>query len=80
MGADAVLGAVGGGLGVLERVADPPLEPFDGAISAEHGIGTEKLKWLPVSRSEAEIELMKTLKRSLDPGNILNPGKVVSLN
>lgn len=53
------------------------LAPFDGAISAEHGIGLEKREYLPVSRSAAEIELMKLLKRTLDPKNILNPGKVV---
>jgi len=53
------------------------LTPFAGAISAEHGIGLEKRAYLPVSRSEAEIELMKTLKRTLDANNILNPGKVV---
>ncbi|MGI9202770.1 MAG: FAD-linked oxidase C-terminal domain-containing protein, partial [Woeseiaceae bacterium] len=48
-----------------------------GAISAEHGIGLEKREWLSISRTAAEIELMKTLKRTLDPGNILNPGKVI---
>lgn len=53
------------------------LAAFDGAISAEHGIGLEKRAYLPVTRSDAEIELMKTLKRALDPNNILNPGKVV---
>lgn len=56
------------------------LIPYRGAISAEHGIGLEKREWLPISRTGAEIELMKTLKRSLDPSNILNPGKVVSLD
>lgn len=55
------------------------LAPFDGAISAEHGIGLEKRAYLPISRSDAEIELMKTLKRTLDPNNILNPGKVVDV-
>ena len=53
------------------------LIPYAGAISAEHGIGLEKRAYLPVSRSEAEIALMKTLKRTLDPQGILNPGKVV---
>ena len=53
------------------------LAEFDGAISAEHGIGLEKRAYLPITRSESEIELMKTLKRALDPNNILNPGKVV---
>jgi FAD/FMN-containing dehydrogenase len=56
------------------------LEPYRGAISAEHGIGIEKKAWLSVSRSDAELELMRTLKRSLDPRNILNPGKVISLD
>ena len=56
------------------------LVPFGGAISAEHGIGLEKKPYLPISRTEEEIELMKTLKRSLDPKNILNPGKVVSID
>lgn len=53
------------------------LLPFHGAISAEHGIGLEKREYLPVSRSAAEIALMKSLKATLDPRNILNPGKVL---
>jgi FAD/FMN-containing dehydrogenase len=64
----------------IERDIYETLKPFGGAISAEHGIGIEKRAWLPVSRSEAEIELMRTLKKSLDPRNILNPGKVISLD
>ena len=67
-------------LDLIERHVYEALEPFSGAISAEHGIGTEKMRWLPVSRSADEIELMRTLKRALDPANILNPGKVVSLD
>ena len=55
------------------------LRPFAGAISAEHGIGLEKRTWLPVSRTAAEIELMRSLKRMLDPKDILNPGKVVGV-
>jgi FAD/FMN-containing dehydrogenase len=53
------------------------LTPFAGAISAEHGIGLEKRAYLPISRTQAEIELMIRLKRMMDPSNILNPGKVV---
>jgi FAD/FMN-containing dehydrogenase len=48
-----------------------------GSISAEHGIGTHKRPWLGVSRSEAEIGMMRTLKTALDPRGILNPGRVV---
>jgi FAD/FMN-containing dehydrogenase len=48
-----------------------------GTISAEHGIGTLKKPWLAHARSPEEIALMRTLKRALDPDNLLNPGKVV---
>jgi FAD/FMN-containing dehydrogenase len=56
-----------------------PLQAIAGSISAEHGIGTEKRARLPISRSAIEIELMRTLKRTLDPKNILNRGKVIEL-
>lgn len=62
---------------VVETHIYEALLPFRGAISAEHGIGLEKRRWLPISRSAAEISLMRMLKRTLDPTNILNPGKVV---
>lgn len=48
----------------------------DGVISAEHGIGMEKKSYLSVSRSPAEIALMKTIKQALDPHNLLSPGKI----
>ena len=44
-----------------------------GSISAEHGIGTAKKAFLHLSRSEAEIEAFRAIKRALDPGGILNP-------
>lgn len=47
-----------------------------GSISAEHGIGLLKKEYLDYSRTPAEIALMKTLRRALDPKGILNPGKV----
>ncbi|MBT8058244.1 MAG: FAD-binding oxidoreductase, partial [Gammaproteobacteria bacterium] len=48
-----------------------------GVVSAEHGIGLEKREWLSCSRSPEELELMRTIKRALDPKNILNPGKIL---
>jgi len=54
-----------------------PLKQFNGAVSAEHGIGLEKKAWMPVSRSSAELELMRRLKRALDPKGLLNRGKVI---
>ena len=50
---------------------------FGGTVSAEHGIGTVKKKWLGHARSAAEIALMNTIKKALDPQGLLNPGKVV---
>jgi FAD/FMN-containing dehydrogenase len=64
----------------IEKHVYESLIPYKGAISAEHGIGLEKKPYLSISRNDEEIELMKSLKRSMDPKNILNPGKVVSLN
>jgi FAD/FMN-containing dehydrogenase len=52
------------------------LQPVGGSVSAEHGIGTEKLDYLPLSRTDAEIALMQRLKTALDPKGILNPGKI----
>ena len=53
-----------------------PLQPIGGSVSAEHGIGTEKLNYLALSRNPAEIALMQRLKAALDPRGILNPGKI----
>jgi FAD/FMN-containing dehydrogenase len=52
---------------------------FGGSISAEHGIGILKRPYLKMSRTEEEIETMRTLKRALDPKNILNPGRIFTL-
>lgn len=52
---------------------------FGGSISAEHGIGVSRRPYLAWTRSEAELALMKRLKNSLDPGDILNPGKLFTL-
>lgn len=53
-----------------------PLSEYGGSISAEHGIGVHKKKYLSYSRSSEEIALMKLIKSTLDPTNLLNPGKI----
>ena len=53
------------------------IRDLGGSISAEHGIGVEKLGFLSWSRSEVEIEMMRTLKQAFDQHNLLNPGKVL---
>jgi len=61
----------------IERCVYEPLGKRNGSVSAEHGIGLEKQPWLPLSRSPAELELMRRLKQTLDPKGILNPGRVL---
>lgn len=53
---------------------------FKGSISAEHGIGTLKRDFLHHSVSPSALDLMRTLKKTLDPNNLLNPGKLISMN
>ena len=48
-----------------------------GSISAEHGIGVLKRDLLPAVKDKVALEMMRALKRTLDPNGILNPGKVL---
>lgn len=50
---------------------------FKGSVSAEHGIGVLKKKAISYSRAAEEMHLMRAIKASFDPKNLLNPGKVV---
>jgi len=61
----------------VEAVVYEPLAAVGGSVSAEHGIGLEKKPWLGLSRSPAELALMRRLKETLDPRGILNPGKIL---
>lgn len=57
----------------VDAIVYNALVPFAGSMSAEHGIGTLKNHWLRISRNPAEIALMRTIKRAIDPANRLNP-------
>ncbi len=48
-----------------------------GSISAEHGIGLAKRRWLPLTREPADIAAMRAIKQALDPAGILSPGRVL---
>jgi len=54
---------------VLSAVSD-----MGGTISAEHGIGVAKVPWLPLIRSETELQLASTVRSGFDPVGIMNPG------
>ena len=53
------------------------VKKYGGSISAEHGIGVMKRDLLPTVKDPVALDLMRGLKRMLDPKNILNPGKVL---
>ncbi len=77
-----VIGKSHESIALINKINDrvyQPLTAIGGSISAEHGIGVHKKNYLHISRSPEEIQLMKTLKHTLDPHNILNPGKVLDL-
>lgn len=59
-----------------DRVTDAVLQLVarrHGSISAEHGIGTAKRRWLTLVRSATEIDAFRAIKRALDPDGVLNP-------
>jgi FAD/FMN-containing dehydrogenase len=57
----------------LQLVAD-----HGGTISAEHGVGVAKARWLHLTRTPEEIAAMRAIKAALDPGGLLNPGAVLA--
>lgn len=63
----------------VEAIVYDALRKRGGSVSAEHGIGLEKRDYLSWSRSAEEVALMRLLKATLDPRNILNPGKVLEV-
>jgi FAD/FMN-containing dehydrogenase len=71
-------------IGVPEDAADEAMDTalrlvveHGGSISAEHGIGRLKRRWLPLQRSAADIAAMRAIKRALDPSGILSPGTLL---
>ncbi len=61
----------------IEALVYEPLEALKGSVSAEHGIGLEKREYLPLSRNEIELSIMRQMKKLLDSNGIMNPGKVL---
>ncbi|HEY2254685.1 MAG TPA: FAD-binding oxidoreductase [Variovorax sp.] len=53
------------------------VEKFGGSFSAEHGVGSLKVETLEKHKSPVALEMMRAIKRGIDPQNILNPGRVL---
>ena len=63
----------------ITRAVNDLITSMGGSISAEHGIGIEKIDELAHYRSRTELDIMRTIKRALDPKNIMNPCKILRL-
>jgi len=53
------------------------VQKYNGSIAAEHGVGVFKAEELAARKSPVEMELMRSVKRALDPDHIMNPGKIL---
>ena len=62
-----------------ERLIERALA-MDGTCTGEHGVGQGKMKYLVAEHGAAALAVMASIKRALDPQNILNPGKIVALS
>lgn len=79
MSVEAVLadGSVVHGLEDLDEAILRLVAAHGGSIAAEHGVGVAKAKWLPLTRSQADLDAMWAVKRALAPAEILNPGVIL---
>ncbi len=63
--------------GFMHRLVERALA-MEGTCTGEHGVGQGKIKYLEGEHGGAALAMMRTLKRALDPDNIMNPGKILS--
>jgi D-lactate dehydrogenase (cytochrome) len=61
-----------------ERLVERALA-MDGTCTGEHGVGQGKMKYLVAEHGDAALAAMVSIKRALDPQNVMNPGKIVAL-
>lgn len=63
----------------IQAMVYAEVERLNGSISAEHGVGQQKVDYLQGHRGNAAFHLMQSIKKAIDPNNLMNPGKVINL-
>ncbi len=63
----------------IQALVYAEVEKLNGSISAEHGVGQQKVDYLLGHRGAVAYEVMRAVKQALDPHNLMNPGKVIAL-
>ncbi|WP_046863064.1 FAD-binding oxidoreductase [Microvirga massiliensis] len=66
------------GIAFVDRLVERALA-MEGTCTGEHGVGQKKMKFLESEFGPVALDLMRTLKRAIDPHNIMNPGKIFSV-
>ncbi|WP_349370794.1 FAD-linked oxidase C-terminal domain-containing protein [Salinarimonas sp.] len=61
----------------VDRLVERALA-MEGTCTGEHGVGQKKMRYLEAEHGPAALELMRAIKRAIDPHDIMNPGKVVA--
>jgi FAD/FMN-containing dehydrogenase len=61
----------------VNRIVHDSVHRFGGSISAEHGLGALKRDEICRYKTDTELDLMRAIKRAIDPLNLMNPGKVI---
>jgi D-lactate dehydrogenase (cytochrome) len=62
---------------LIDRLVERALA-MEGTCTGEHGIGQKKMKYLEIEHGAEALDLMRALKRAIDPENMMNPGKIVA--
>ncbi|HEY8380681.1 MAG TPA: FAD-linked oxidase C-terminal domain-containing protein [Microvirga sp.] len=64
--------------GFIERLVERALA-MEGTCTGEHGIGQKKMKYLETEHGPEALDLMRVIKRAIDPNGLMNPGKIFTL-